>query len=188
MRMRFDRRQVLTLLGLGWAASVFTRPAQATLVRGLTLETLATRSHRIFVGTAVHSSSRWEDGRGRRRIVTDTRVRIESTFSGPTAEPEVLIRTEGGRVGRIGELVFGEPELVLNAACVLFTVAAQGVHHVLGMAQGHYPLWTAADRARYLKPSPKLPELLSAEGLAVQRLAGRELGAARALILKALGT
>jgi hypothetical protein len=179
-----DRRSLLALLSLGGAACLWSRSAGATLARGLTLEVLANASDRIVVGTAILASSRWEDVGGTRRIVTDTRVRIEDVVSGP-ADSELFVRTHGGRVGKVGERVHGEPELVLNEPFLAFLVGAQARHYVTGMAQGHYPLAVQPDRARYVTPSPRLPELVRPETSAVRRLAGRELAEAKALIQKA---
>jgi hypothetical protein len=179
-----DRRNVLALLGLGCAA-LWSRRAGATLVRGLTLEALAKTSERILIGSALESSSHWENVGDRRRIVTDTRLRVHSLVAGSAPENEVLVRTHGGRVGKVGERVLGEPELELGTECALFLVRSEKVHHVLGMAQGHYPLHRSPGNVRYLRASPRLPELLEPERSAVRRLAGQELGAAEALIRKA---
>jgi hypothetical protein len=175
------RRQLLALLGLG-CAGLHSRAARATLVRGLTLEALSRGSDRIVVGAAVDSSSHWEDIGGKRRIVTDSRVRIERTIAGAASGSELLVRTHGGKMGLVGELVFGEAELTLNAQCVLFLRAKANEHYVLGMAQGHYPLRTGSQRSPYLQASPNLPELLHPETSAVRRLSGQELGRAQALI------
>jgi hypothetical protein len=181
-----DRRQMLALLGLGCAGS-YSKAAEATLVRGLTLEALSRGSDRIVVGTAVDSSSHWEDIGGKRRIVTDSRVRIEGTIAGASGS-ELLVRTHGGKIGLVGELVFGEAELTLNAPCVLFLRAKANEHYVLGMAQGHYPLRAVSRRSQYLQASPKVPELLHPETSAVRRLSGQELGHAGALIRSASGS
>jgi hypothetical protein len=182
-----ERRQVLALLGLG-CVTFWSGRAEATLVRGLTLEVLAKKSDRILVGTALDSGSHWANIGGKRRIVTDTRVRVDGTISGPTGESEVLVRTHGGKVGSVGELLFGEAELVLQAPCVLFLRSAASVHHVLGMAQGHYPLHAGTRNSQYLKASPRVPEILHPDRSAVRRLTGRELGEAQALIREARGS
>jgi hypothetical protein len=181
------RRQLLATLGLG-VTSLWSKGAGATLVRGLTLEALSKASDRIIVGTALDASSHWETTAKRRRIVTDTRVRVDSPISGSAADAAVLVRTEGGRVGSIGELVFGEAELVLRMPCVLFLVAAPTVHHVVGMAQGHFPVRAAAQNSHYLAASPRLPEMLYPERSAARRLIGRELAQAKALIREARGS
>jgi hypothetical protein len=183
--MMIARRRVLAILGLGCAASLWSRPGEATLVRGLTLEVLARGSDRIIVGTAVEASSRWVNIGSQRRIVTDTRVRVDRTISG-SAGSDILVRTHGGRIGSFGQLVHGEPELVLSAPCVLFLRWLDGVHYVLGTAQGHYPLLAGTQRSQYLKASPRLPQLLHPEQSAVRSLAGRELGQALQLVRKAL--
>lgn len=185
MTQAVGRRQFLALVGLG-CVTLSSWPAEATLVRGLSLDALARASDRIVAGTALDSSSHWERIGGRSRIVTDTRVRIDRTISG-SVDSEVLVRTYGGRVGEVGEVVVGEADLVVSAPCVLFLRSAASVHHVLGLAQGHYPLRAGSKRSQYLQASPRLPELLYPERSAVRHLAGRELGEAEALIRKARG-
>jgi hypothetical protein len=182
------RRRVLAALAAGCATSVWPRAAQATLLRGLPLELLTKHSNTIVVGRALESSSRWLTIGGRKRIVTDTRFAVEATLIPATSAAELTVRTHGGRVGQVGERVHGEPELALHATCMLFLVQAEAVHHVLGMAQGHYPLRDGIGRARRLRASPQLPALVHVERSAVRLLAGRELGAAEAMIRKALGS
>ena len=130
-------------------------------MRGLTLEALTKTSDRVLVGTALDSSSHWETIGGKRRIVTDTRVRVDSTVSGPSTDSEVVVRTHGGRVGSVGELLYGEAELVLHAPCLLFLRSSARVHHVLGMAQGHYPLRAGTKNSQYLQASPRVARALT---------------------------
>ncbi|HYO93477.1 MAG TPA: hypothetical protein VER33_03150 [Polyangiaceae bacterium] len=165
-----------------------TGPAEATLMRSLTLEALASRSARIVVATALESSSRWVELGGRRRIVTDTRVRIEEGIAKQdSSDSEVMVRTLGGVVGELGALVHGEAELALDEPCVVFLAPrAADLHSVAGMAQGHYPLRTDPKRVLRLQPSPRAAELLGNEHSAVERLVNQELKVARTRILEAV--
>lgn len=171
------------LTGLG-----FSRGANATLVRGLSLEELTAKSSRILVGRALDSTSQWVTLGGRKRIVTDVRLRVEDVLAkAAPADSELLVRTLGGKVGGVGALVHGEAELVLEESCVIFLRAdADGIHRVLGMAQGHYPLRPDDRRIQRLQPSPRSAEILANERSALKRLVGRELGEAHALIRGAL--
>jgi hypothetical protein len=187
-QMRIDRRALLTTLGVT-AALFATRSARATVVQGLTLAALAQRSDCILIATALAAESRYVALGGSPRIVTDVRVRIEEIIAKTApASPELEVRVLGGRVGGSAEFVEGQAELSLNAPCVLFLRRASAeIHWVNGMAQGHYPLREDRSGALRLNASPRLPEMLNLANSAVERLAGQELGAARALVQGALG-
>ena len=96
-------------------------------------------------------------------------------------ETELIVRTLGGKVGRLGERVDGQAQLVIGEACVIFLLQGpDSVHYVNGMAQGHYPLRGAS--ARRLIKSPDLPTILNFEDSAVKALVGSELGEASSRI------
>lgn len=178
------------LLGLGTtvAASFLTTRAGATIARAIPLEVLAQRSEHILVGTPLESTCRFEDIGGKRRIVTDTRFAVEDPLakSAPDAS-EVIVRTLGGVIGDLGELVHGEAELVLGERSVLFLrLRPDAIHQPTGMAQGHYPLYPDVKRVERLHPSPRIPELVQPERSAVRRLRGLDLDQARRLIREAL--
>jgi hypothetical protein len=173
-----SRRGLIVGLGAGLTAGVFTQQASATIVRSLSLPALVQGSRRIVVLTALASDSHVEELGRRRRIVTDTRVRVEESIAKSDGlDSELLVRTLGGSIGHTGELVHGQAQLVLGQPCVAFLLQGpDGVHYVNGMAQGHYPLRGGA--ARQLASSPDLPKILDFESSAVKALVGSELGAA----------
>lgn len=171
------------LLGLASAgATLYSPPAEATLVRGLSLAELAQRSERIGVIEPLVASCRYVSIGGRKSLVTDTRVRVHEAWTGAT-ESELLLRTLGGRLEGVGELVHGQPELGLGTRAVGFLKLARDgqVWWMTGMAQGHFPLSDASQAARLLA-SPGLPDIVQLETSAVQRLVGRRLGEARELV------
>ena len=97
-----------------------------------------------------------------------------------------MVRTLGGRVGELGEIVHGEAELTLNETSLVFlTPDASGVELVTAMAQGQYPV--AMDRAgtARLQFSRNLPRLVGSKTSAVNQLTGMPFIEARALILGA---
>jgi len=177
---RVTRRLCLgAIAGIAFAA----RHAEATIMRGLTLEALVQKSDAVVIATALEAASRYVTLGGSRRIVTDTRLRIEEHVAHGAPPREVVVRVLGGRIGHAAELVEGQAELTPGVPSVLFLRAAGAeLHWVNGMAQGHYPLQNAENGARFLVPSPRLPELLARAGSAVERLSGCELAEARALI------
>ena len=171
------RRGLLLGLGTGAALSAWGFPASATVVRSLSLPALVQSSRSIVVVTALASESHYEELGRRRRIVTDTRVRVEERLAKESLESEVMLRTLGGSVDRVGELVHGQARLSLGKPCVAFLLRGpDGLHYFNGMAQGHYPLSEASVK-RLLK-SPDLGEVLQAQDSAVKELVGRELSTA----------
>jgi len=177
---------VLGAAALGFGELCLSRVANATLVRGLSLEQLTSTSQMILLGTALEANAHWETLGGRRRIVTDTRVRVDDVLDKGAPASEVMVRTLGGTVGDLAALVYGEATLNLEERAVLFLGEQGGFQRVVGMAQGHYPLRLDAKKALRLAPSPRSPELVGKGDLAVKRLTGLELGEARVLIREAL--
>lgn len=183
------RRQLIGAMGAGALVSLgFGGEARATLLRGLSLEEITDQSARILLGRALDSTCQWVTIGGRRRIVTDTRVRVEDVVAKDApSDSEILVRTLGGTIGNLGALVHGEAELLLEEPCLVFLrTTTEGIHRVTGMAQGHYPVALDAKSLRRLKPSPRGSEIVGGSNAAVRRLVGRELGEARVLIREAL--
>jgi hypothetical protein len=170
-----SRRGLLLGLASGAAAGAFSGTASATVVRSLSLQALVQSSRRVVVVTALAAESHFEELGRRRRVVTDTRVRVEEVLAkGAPPESELMLRTLGGAIGRLGERVHGQAQLVLGEACVAFLLEGpDGLHYVNGMAQGHYPLGNNAGRK--LQSSHDLPRILDFDNSAVKTLVGREL-------------
>lgn len=97
------------------------REAQASVAIAVSLEDLARASSVIARVTALDRESSWEDG----RIVTYSRVRVDDVIAGaaPASSRELRIRTLGGRVGDVGQLVEGEPLLVPSESSIVFLAA-----------------------------------------------------------------
>lgn len=171
----FSRRQALSALGVGCAAAALPRFASATLARAITLPELVGLSQFALVGSGTDAHSRWETVGGARRIVTYVRVEVTQPIDGrPPPDTTLLVRTLGGRVGDIGQLVHGEARFELGAPAVVFVGADEdGVLGITAMAQGHYPLRAEDGEVLRLRASPNVPSLLRVEGSAVQRLARR---------------
>jgi hypothetical protein len=181
------RRALLKGLGMAVVGTSLPHAAQATLVSGLTLAQLVTRSTHIVVLTALDASSLYADLSGHRRIVTDVRARVEDVLakSSPQA-PELTLRTLGGNIGHVGQLVLGQPVLSLGSSDVAFVKrGADGRYWFVGMAQGHYPLRGALREEPRLSHSTNLPEIRDFAHSAVRRLSGSRLGAARQLVQEA---
>jgi hypothetical protein len=170
-------------LGLGALGAAFVAaPAQATLLRGLPLPALVQRSQRILVLEPFDAVWRYADIGGRRSIVTDTRARVHESWASP-GESELTLRTLGGRLDGVGELVHGQPVLELGARAVAFLTLSHDrrVWWVTGMAQGHFPLSGAGETSRLLS-SRGLPDIVNIETSAVRQLVGQKLVEARELV------
>ena len=182
------RRSFLGCLGAAASTSLLTEAARATLLKGLSLEELVERSGFIVVLTALDSRSHYEEIGGRRSIVTDTRVRVEDVLAkAEPADQELLVRTLGGRVGGVGEIVHGQPTISAASADVAFLkLGADGAHWFVGMAQGHYPLVGQVQAERKLIQSAQLPEIRDYERCAVRKLSGLKLTRATELLRAAV--
>jgi hypothetical protein len=181
-----DRRQTLGMMGTLLAMLTLPRVSHATTARAVSLADLIARSTRVLQATPLEGNARFEDVGGTRHIVTYTRLRVDELISGAPNEPEILVRTLGGHVDKLGEIVHGEAQLIPNEACVVFLRAnADGIDEVTEMAQGHYPLSSDTSGVLRLQPSRNVAHLVansSSPNIAVVRLSGLQLSEARDLI------
>ena len=188
------RRGALITLGMTGAAILLPTAATASVSRALSIRELLGASRAVVHGEPVEAFSQWETIGDRRRIVTFTRVLVNEGVVGEP-ESEILVRTLGGRVGKIGQVVHGEAALRLNEPSVLFLQdSSEGITRVTGMAQGHYRMLSDDQGAIRLRTSPRLGTLLpptrSPSGspdskAAVRELEGLTFPQARSVILKA---
>lgn len=167
-----DRRGALSLLGIT-AVSLYGGSALASTARAVTLERLVERSTTALVVTAVAKHASWQTIGGGRRIVTETEASVKELVAGDDpGTSEVLVRTLGGRVGNLGQIVEGEAELLVGEECLVFlTRLDPSIFSVTAMAQGEYPIVSDA-RGRLLTKSRRLPALIQQRGAAVERLPG----------------
>jgi hypothetical protein len=157
--------------------------AQAGVARAVELGELVRASETVVVGTAVESLSQWETLGKQRRIVTYSRIRVDQQVAGAPVSGELWVRTLGGRVGKIGQIVHGEARLFARRPALLFLeLHAPGVHRVVALAQGHFPLKADATGELRLGLSPELSVLYGADRSAARLLNGRTLSEAQALI------
>ena len=176
---------LLTLLGL-FAGNLSPKTAEATVARGLSLTELALISEASVVGKAGERECRWEVIGGQKRIVTYTRLAVSRHVFGLDEKvTEVTVRTLGGRIGDLGQIVHGEARLARDESALMFLRRTGDTgYRVTAMAQGHYPL--AADASGKLRVRPRAGRARLLGGpLAALRLAGLDLDAAIEQILKA---
>jgi hypothetical protein len=183
---RISRRAILTSIGIAATTELSPRVASATLVRGMSLLELVSRSRHSVLGTPLDARCFYLSIGGRRKLVTETRLRVEATLGlEPPNETELAVRTLGGQLDGAGELIEGQAELKSGQPCVgFFERAPDGACWVTGMAQGHYPL-TQSDAGLILQASPRLPTIRDWDQSAVKRLMGTRLSEAERLISEA---
>lgn len=162
-------------------------PAEAAVSVLLSLDELVRASTSVVVGTAGEQKSQWEELAGGKRIVTYTKIKIDKAIAGAPGS-EVWVRTLGGAVGKLGQAVSGEAQLVKGSKAVLFLVKRGDTTVVAGMAQGHYPVAPDDKGVSRLKASPDAGTQLRTPGPTIAArdvLVGQTLESAIAQIAKA---
>jgi hypothetical protein len=171
----FSRRTLLVGSLLAAAGAALTRRSEASVSRPLSLAELVKSSRHAVVATPVDLFAQWDSLGDHRRIITYTMVRTEYSLDGrPPATRELLVRTLGGIVDGIGQIVPGEAVLRRGTTAAIFlTDVAKDLFAVTGMAQGHYPLVTDAQGIRRLVASHGAVEMPATAAAAVKRLDGQ---------------
>ena len=138
--MRHSLLALVLLASAPIAATTFApREAQASVSIAVGWEALVKDADSVVVVTPVEAKSVWEDG----RIYSYTRVKVDQGVAGELATgSETWIRTMGGVVGKIGQLVDGEAVFVNGKPSLVFLHKFQtgAVHEVSARAQGQYPI------------------------------------------------
>jgi hypothetical protein len=149
-RMRLARFSLLLALGgIAVASSfAFERSASASVSIAVGFDALVKDADAVAIIVAQDAKSVWEDG----RIVTYTRVKVEQGVAGDLGTgAEGWVRTLGGTVGRIGQLVDGEPNLSPTKPALVFLhkFKSTTTWEVSARAQGQFPI--VADEATKTK-------------------------------------
>ncbi len=128
----------LCLAAVPLAATAVATDAHASVMIAVPFESLVKDADAVAVVVPEEAKSVWEDG----RIYTYTKVRIDQGVAGDTGGQELWIRTMGGVVGKIGQLVDGEPVFTVNKPALLFLrkFKAGGTWEVSARAQGQFPV------------------------------------------------
>jgi hypothetical protein len=132
--------------------------AEATTAVLMTLDEMVRVSEHVVVAEPVERVSQWETIGESERIVTYTRLSVESPIVGG-ANQDIWVRTLGGIVGKIGQHVAGEAQFTLHQKALVFLARPGDKFVVTGMAQGHFPIDDSGS-ARTLKSSPDTGTLL----------------------------
>lgn len=139
VRSTFCRTLLASALCVPAAAVVVPSDAAASVSIAVPFDSLVKDADTVAVITPGEQTSVWEDG----RIYTYTKVHVDQGVAGELgAGAEGYVRTMGGVVGKIGQLVDGEPVFVKDKTSLLFlrNFKAGGVYEVSARAQGQYPI------------------------------------------------
>jgi hypothetical protein len=121
------------------AAVLVPSDASASVSIAVGFDMLVKDADAVAVITPVDNQAVWEDG----RIYTYTKVKVDQGVAGDVgAGADGWIRTMGGVVGKVGQLVDGEPVFVKDKPSLIFLrkFKAGGVYEVSARAQGQYPV------------------------------------------------
>jgi uncharacterized membrane protein YqaE (UPF0057 family) len=139
--------------------------AQASVSIAVTLDYLVSQSTAACVVTPFEARTVWEN----ERIYTYSHVHCDTPVGGSLgAGADAWVRTMGGIVGRVGQVVDGEASLTLGRPSLLFlrplpASESPGGFDVAGRAQGQYAI--RLDE----KQKPRLVQSASAGGVVAPR-------------------
>ena len=139
--MRLLRTSLLAVLLVSGASAAVLVPsdAQASVSIAVGFDALVKDADSVGVATPVESKCVWEEG----RIYTYTRLKVEQGVAGELGTgAEGWVRTMGGVVGKIGQMVDGEPVFTTGKSSLLFMrkFKASGTWEIAARAQGLYPV------------------------------------------------
>lgn len=184
--MVVTRRSFLWGTAAATASQLFVPgQARASMAIALSLTELVHRSEHAAVGISVDAFSRWELVAERKRIVTYSVIDVERPLDGrPLGKGPILVRTLGGIVNGVGQVVHGEAVIPLGERTALFLRSVTpDFHSVIAMAQGAYPVRTDDRGVRRLHAVLEALELRGAGAdAAVHRLDGKTPEDAEALV------
>lgn len=121
------------------AGALASTDAHASVSIAVAYDALVKDADAVGVATPVETKSVWEDG----RIYTYTRVKIDQGVAGELATgSEGWVRTMGGVVGKIGQMVDGEPVFTTGKPTLVFLrkFKQATTWEVSARAQGQYPI------------------------------------------------
>jgi hypothetical protein len=163
------------------ACALMPRSAEASLDVSVSLANLVRGSTAIAVVTPLEQRSEWEGS----RIVTLSRVRIETLIAGSASSSEPVVRTLGGSVGDLAQWVEGEPTIVPGEPCLLFLQpSSSGTFRVSARAQGQFGVRRDESGRPFLTGSAGLGTLLE-DPTANQRLVPSAVSELRGIFLEA---
>ncbi len=141
-RTRNLSRAIALFIALGalCVGPLIPTSASASVSIAATFDGLLRSSSTAAVVSAAESRAVWEDG----RIYTYTHVRVERPIAGELGMgSEAWVRTMGGIVGKVGQIVEGEAAFMPGDRSVLFLRPGPvGAYVVTDRGQGQFPVVT----------------------------------------------
>lgn len=124
-------------MATGLVAVTATSDANASVSIAVGYDALVKDADAVAVATPTEQKSVWEDG----RIYTYTKLKVDQGVAGDVGS-ESWVRTMGGVVGKIGQLVDGEAVFTVGKPSLLFLHRFKGTSNweVSARAQGQYPV------------------------------------------------
>jgi hypothetical protein len=122
-------------LGITTAGASAPRDAGASVSIAVLFDELVRDSSAVAKVTPLEQRTTWENG----RICTYTRVRVDALVAGEL-DGDSWIRTLGGVVGTVGQLVEGEPTFAGGRASLVFLRQRPDALEVVARAQGQFAL------------------------------------------------
>lgn len=154
--MLLSRARSALALGVfvGAAAFASPKPSRASIVVAALFDAVVADSSDAAVVTPVEQRALWENG----RIYTYTRVHVDRPVAGSLgAGADAWVRTMGGVVGKVGQVVDGEPTFTVGRPSFVFLHAneatASGTFDVTARAQGQFPVVLGEDQRARLRAS-----------------------------------
>jgi hypothetical protein len=183
---RARRRRAMSLvLGLAFlgASATAAREAGASVSVAAVFDDMVKDATAAAVVTPTEQRASWEGN----RIVTLTHLHVDRIVAGQLPE-DVWVRTLGGSVGHIGQIVEGQATFAVGSASLLFvrphvdpvTKTPSDTFAVVDSAQGQFPLVAGEGHAIRLGRAGNLGELLDTRKKAGTRFA-RDVLVGRAL-------
>jgi hypothetical protein len=169
-------------LGLVVVVAAAAHDASASVSIAVPFDTLVSQSTVAAFVTPVTQISAWQGG----RIFTYTDVHIDQAVAGAALPEGISVRTMGGDVGNIGQVVDGEAVLTVGRPSLLFLHPASAIpgdegsaltshpatYTVTARAQGQFAVVADAAGELRVRRSSAVGALVAPRGTAVQVLAG----------------
>jgi hypothetical protein len=160
--IRFSLRGVLCL---ALTASVTAAPvldARASVSVAITFDALVQDSSAVVIGTPTEQRSVWEGA----HIYTYSRMHVDSPIVGKLdRDDELWVRTMGGIVGKVGQIVEGEADLTLGRPSLFFLRRSPaGIYVVSAHAQGQFGLYTDEQMKLRVRKSSAVGALFQPRG------------------------
>ena len=142
--------------------SPLERNAEASVSVPITFDLLVRASSAVVVATAEEQHSVWEDG----RIYTYSRIHVDTNVAGELAQDgEAWVKTMGGIVAKVGQVVDGEPVFIVGRPSLVFLHRKKGdvsgVFLVTARAQGQYGIYADEQGRLRLRRSSAVGALVS---------------------------